>query len=103
MTGIASTGFNPAWGPLGRGDNGVTQATTMLTMAPAPTMPMLAHHTVSSPTCWKCGRTMAEFLTTPYSLHCPRCKTPNKVLPSASTTAVQQRPRPLRHPREAAG
>jgi hypothetical protein len=33
--------------------------------------------TDDGPTCWRCGRTLAAFLTRPWSLKCPRCKAPN--------------------------
>jgi len=31
-----------------------------------------------APSCWRCGRTLAEWLSRPWSLRCQRCKAPNR-------------------------
>jgi len=33
------------------------------------------------PQCWRCGRTLAEYLTPPWSLRCHRCKAQNRTEP----------------------
>lgn len=33
--------------------------------------------TIAGPTCWRCQRTLADYLTPPYSLRCQRCKAQN--------------------------
>jgi len=34
--------------------------------------------TVQYPRCWRCNRSLAEYLTAPWSLRCHRCKAQNK-------------------------
>lgn len=50
---------------------------------PEKAVPRQSAVTDSRPRCWKCGRTLAKFVTRPWSIRCRRCKANN-------TAALQQ-------------
>lgn len=48
------------------------------TALPVPAASSSPPHTDLAPKCWRCERTLAEYLTRPWSLKCKRCQAPNK-------------------------
>ncbi len=54
--------------------------------------------TIHWPKCWKCQRTLAEYLTPPYSIRCKRCRLVNTVgqLPSGGQPTRRAPPRSQR-------
>ncbi len=47
-------------------------------MADAAASAEAAPVTDMAPRCWRCGRTLAEWLSRPWSLRCQRCKAANR-------------------------
>lgn len=52
-------------------------ARLMMTAERLADAPVKAPTTDQAPACWRCGRTLADFLSRPWSLRCKRCKAQN--------------------------